>query len=213
MKQATVLNNVGIHPDDLSQSGQPQSGVAIQLKRSYQRKVALGYVPMFQSSDQRLYGKMARVWNIFYGAGTKLPVDGWKVEYSLPETSTDEFLADLKRDQTLIELGLKSTVDLCMKLYNLDESAAIQKLQTVADYQILFPLSGSTASSSAPKINLTPTDIAGIVTVNEARASQGLPPMESADGLLTVAEYQAKNAAVTAVASQAANGTLPILTP
>ena len=100
-----------------------------------------------------------------------------------------------------------------MKLYNLDESAAIQKLQTVADYQILFPLSGSTASSSAPKINLTPTDIAGIVTVNEARASQGLPPMESADGLLTVAEYQAKNAAVTAAAAQAANGTLPTLTP
>ena len=213
MKQATILNNVGIHPDDLSQSGQPQSGVAIQLKRSYQRKVALGYVPMFQAADQRLYSKMARVWNIFYGAGTKLPVDGWKVEYSLPETSTDEFLADLKRDQTLIELGLKSTVDLCMKLYNLDEGAAIVKLQTVADYQILFPLSGSTASSSAPKINLTPTDIAGIVTVNEARASQGLPPMETADGLLTVAEYQAKNAAVTAAAAQAANGTLPTLTP
>jgi hypothetical protein len=189
------------------------SGVAIQLKRSYQRKVAVGYVPMFQAADQRLFSKMARTWNIFYGGGVKLPADGWKIEYSLPETSTDEFLADLKRDQTLIELGLKSTVDLCMKLYNLDEAAAIVKLQTVADYQTLFPLSGSAAGASTPKINLTPTDVAGIVTVNEARAAQGLPPMETADGLLTVAEYQAKNAAVTAAAAQAATGNLPILTP
>jgi hypothetical protein len=144
MKQATILNNVGIHPDDLSQSGQPQSGVAIQLKRSYQRKVALGYVPMFQSSDQRLYGKMARVYNIFYGGAVKLPVDGWKVEYSLPETSTDEFLADLKRDEALIELGLKSTVDLAMKLYNLDEAAAIQKLQSVRQMNTLFPFTPPT---------------------------------------------------------------------
>ena len=120
------------------------SGVAIQLKRSYQRKVALGYVPMFQAADQRLFAKMARTWNIFYGAGTKLPVDGWKIEYSLPETSTDEFLADLKRDEALIELGLKSTVDLAMKLYNLDETAAIQKLQSVRQMNTLFPFTPPT---------------------------------------------------------------------
>ena len=144
MKQATILNNVGIHPEDLSNAGQPMSGVAIQLKRSYQRKVAVGYVPMFQAADQRLFSKMARTWNIFYGGGVKLPADGWKIEYSLPETSTDEFLADLKRDEALIELGLKSTVDLAMKLYNLDESAAIQKLQSVRQMNQLFPFTPPT---------------------------------------------------------------------
>lgn len=144
MKQATILNNVGIHPEDLSNAGQPMSGVAIQLKRSYQRKVAVGYVPMFQAADQRLFSKMARTWNIFYGGNVKLPADGWKVEYSLPETSTDEFLADLKRDEALIELGLKSTVDLAMKLYNLDESAAIQKLQSVRQMNQLFPFTPPT---------------------------------------------------------------------
>jgi hypothetical protein len=71
-------------------------------------------------------------------------VDGWKVEYSLPETSTDEFLADLKRDEALIELGLKSTVDLAMKLYNLDEAAAIAKLQSVRQMNTLFPFTPPT---------------------------------------------------------------------
>lgn len=56
------------------------------------------------------------------------------------------------------------------------------------------------------KIDLTSTDIASIVTVDEARASQGLPPLGGADGALTVAEYQAKNAAVIAAAASATAG-------
>jgi len=45
--------------------------------------------------------------------------------------------------------------------------------------------------------------------VNEARASVGLPADPSPDGELTVAEYQAKHAAVTAAASAAAAGMAP----
>lgn len=55
-------------------------------------------------------------------------------------------------------------------------------------------------------INLTPTDIASIVTVDEARASQGLAGIGGEDGALTVAEYQAKHAAVVAAAANAAAG-------
>jgi hypothetical protein len=138
-KQATILNNVGIHPDDISQSGQPQSGVAIQLKRSYTRKVALSYVPTFRDADTALFSLMARMFNLFYATTTTLPVDGWRIDYALPETSTDEFLADLQKDEQLIQLGLKSTIDLCMKLYGLDESQAIDKLQKIRQANLMFP--------------------------------------------------------------------------
>ncbi len=57
---------------------------------------------------------------------------------------------------------------------------------------------------------LAPTDIASVVTVNEARQSQGLPPLvgqdgqRDPDGLLTVAEFRAKrDAAAKAAAEQA----------
>jgi hypothetical protein len=68
-------------------------------------------------------------------------------------------------------------------------------------------LSGGAATSDTKQIPLTATDIASIVTVNEARLSQGLPILDSPEGLLTVSEYQAKNAAVIAVAAQATSGT------
>lgn len=54
-------------------------------------------------------------------------------------------------------------------------------------------------------IRLTSTDVASIVTVNEARATQGLGPIDT-DGALTVAEYQAKHAAVVAAAANATAG-------
>lgn len=60
--------------------------------------------------------------------------------------------------------------------------------------------------SQAPRVDLTATDIATIVTVNEARASQGLPPMAGEDGDLTVAEFKAKNAGPIAEAAQAEAG-------
>lgn len=58
-------------------------------------------------------------------------------------------------------------------------------------------------------IALTSTDIASIVTVDEARASQGLPAMGGSEGALTVAAYQARNAATIAAAANATAGTTP----
>lgn len=62
------------------------------------------------------------------------------------------------------------------------------------------------ASGTPARVELTATDIATIVTVNEARASQGLPPMEGDDGKLTVAEFKAKHAGPIAEAAQAEAG-------
>jgi len=55
-------------------------------------------------------------------------------------------------------------------------------------------------SAKAPTIALAPTDLAGVVSVNEARASAGLGPLmrggvEDPDGYITVGEYKAKKEA------------------
>lgn len=55
-------------------------------------------------------------------------------------------------------------------------------------------------------LKLTPSDLATIVTVNEARASAGLPPLPGDDGNLTIAEYKAKHASTVAEAAAAEEG-------
>lgn len=52
------------------------------------------------------------------------------------------------------------------------------------------------SAKDAPNVELAPTDIAAVMTANEARASQGLGPLEgenAQDGELTVAAFKAKN--------------------
>jgi hypothetical protein len=54
-------------------------------------------------------------------------------------------LADLAKDETLIELGLLSKVDVAMKFYSLtDPAAAVRKLQEVAQYNLMFPFTPPT---------------------------------------------------------------------
>lgn len=60
--------------------------------------------------------------------------------------------------------------------------------------------------ASKPELTLAPTDIAVVVTVNEARASQGLPAFPEPDGSLTISAYKAKYAATIATASAAEAG-------
>lgn len=55
-------------------------------------------------------------------------------------------------------------------------------------------------------IALTSTDIAAIVTVDEARRGVGLSPLGGTDGGLTVAEFKAKNASTIAEAANATKG-------
>jgi len=64
----------------------------------------------------------------------------------------------------------------------------------------------SASSAAIPHIDLAPTDLATIVTVDQALRSQGLPPLGGADGALTIAEFKAKRAAVISTAANADSG-------
>lgn len=74
-------------------------------------------------------------------------------------------------------------------------------------YDVEPPQLPAETDSKAPTITLAPTDIARVVSVNEARASAGLPKLlrpdgsEDPDGRLTVEEYSAKKAANAAAAA------------
>lgn len=74
-------------------------------------------------------------------------------------------------------------------------------------HQIEPPLLPELTSSSAPTIVLAPTDLASVVTVNEARASAGVSALLLADGSpdpdgsLTIERFRAKQAATAAGAS------------
>jgi hypothetical protein len=59
------------------------------------------------------------------------------------------------------------------------------------------------------KIDLTPSDIATVVKVDQFLATLKLPPIGGEDGGLTVAQYQAKNAATIGAAAAALDGAAP----
>jgi hypothetical protein len=72
------------------------------------------------------------------------------------------------------------------------------------------PVPAPEEKTDPPKLEITPTDMATVVTVDEARANAGLGPA-SADGALTIAEYKAKFASTIAEAAAAEAGqTAPV---
>lgn len=140
MRLAATLDNAGISPDDITSGGASQSGVAIQLKASAKRRIALTYVPIFRSQDEQALGLICRTHNLFYPDAPALPTTGWKVDYQLPAVSVSEVLDDLQADQILIAMGLKSLVDVAQKLYALDDpAAAVAKLQEIQRLNLMFP--------------------------------------------------------------------------
>lgn len=79
------------------------------------------------------------------------------------------------------------------------------------------PQQTASADKTAAKgVSLAPTDLAAIMTVDEARASANLPPLGGPDGSLTLAEFKAKHASAIATAANAdlgKVGTPPPATP
>lgn len=69
------------------------------------------------------------------------------------------------------------------------------------------------AEPEKPELQITPTDLATIVTVNQALASVGLPPRMDEDGFLTIAEFKAKHAESIAAGSAAGSGKPPPTPP
>ncbi len=124
---------------------------------------------------------------------------------------------ELKEAQTLEAVGVALTaLQLAGIDVDIDAVAEIWgiPMQPPANDQTEAEAQASAGNDAAgSNVALTPSALASIITVNEARAAAGMGPLANEngtglnpDGNLTVAEFQAKHAATVATAAQAEAG-------
>ena len=126
-------------------------------------------------------------------------------------------------DQINYDMGLVTSEELRSSRFGGEEYSAETEVDSAPDISESLALSSVTAapptesdqSKTEPQnvalqtrsVELTPTDLATIITVNEKRAEFGLPPWP--DGNVSIAEYQARNSSVIAKAQEATSGAAP----
>lgn len=103
--QRTVVSVLGLHPADI-ETTTAQSGVAIALKRSAQRRMAEGQEPIRRASDLELFRVLATLSNQFFG--TAYPLDGYRITYHHPADGVSERDAELEYHRKLVDAGLMS---------------------------------------------------------------------------------------------------------
>jgi hypothetical protein len=205
--------------------GTARSGYAIALSNEGKRAAARRYAPVFRRADEQLMSTTAVLFN--RATGSALPELGYQITYKDLPLSPEELQARRANVIELMGAGLLSRTRAYMELNpGMTEASAVNELARIdaekviaatvvldainpANTMVTTEAVATIPTAERPIITLTSTDIAGIVTVNEARAAQGLAPMGGASGLLTVSEYQARNAATIAAAANATAGTIP----
>lgn len=110
----TIISHIGIHPADLERSAQAQSGYAIQLKRSAQRRLGLKFEPQFRSGDTELMWKLAAVSNLH--GGTSYPTEGYSITYRPIDESIEERADEFAYWSALVQSNQMSRVDLYRRL-------------------------------------------------------------------------------------------------
>lgn len=217
-----IAIDAGLPPADIQRmGGTARSGYAIALSNEGKRAAARRYAPIFRRSDEQLMSVTSTLYN--RATGSALPELGYQIVYRDLPLSPEELSARRANVLELMSAGLLSRTRAYMELNpGLTEASAANELaridaeKVLAATVVLDAVNPANTAEPAPvvpevarpSIALTSTDVAGIVTVNEARAAQGLPPMPGPEGTLTVSEYQARNAATIAAAANATAGTV-----
>lgn len=172
----------GIAPGDIQRvSGDPRSGYALAITHSAQRAAQRRYAPTFGRGDLELLRVSAVVARQL---GIEAPETGYRVSYVAVPTSPEERQAEREQADWDLAHGHLSPVDLYLRdhpgMDPADAEAALAHNR------------GASATSS---LQLDAATLAAVVTVDEARASVGLPPA-TAGGTLTVEAYRDQHAAV-----------------
>lgn len=201
-----IAVEAGMPAQDIQRmGGTARSGFAIGLTNATKRETARRYAPAFHAPDVRMINRMAALWS--RATQQTLPDGLWDVEYQDLPLSSDELRERRANVIESINAGLLSRNAGYSELNpGITPQQAAQDLAAI-DFE--RARASSAAGARSTTIALTSTDVAGIVTVNEARLSQGLPVLPTADGHLTVSEFQAKHAATIAAAANATAGTTP----
>lgn len=104
--QRTAIATLGLHPADLEKTGGAESGYAIQLRRSAQRRMAEAMEPQFRVGDEATLSLIARVSNTF--GGTSYPTEGYRIVYAPPADAVTERVEQFDYNAKLYEAGLLS---------------------------------------------------------------------------------------------------------
>lgn len=130
MYEYRVCTAAGLSSAVLRQSGDPRSGYSLSISREGQREAQRMYANIFQSYDENLMAKTAKLTNRFLG--TSLPESGYRVRYTHLPKSSEEQAEDRKNILELLEAGLLSPVEAIMRLHpDLDEEGAKQHLTKI----------------------------------------------------------------------------------
>jgi hypothetical protein len=209
------LMNAGITKVVLTQTMTTDDGASLAQGEVHERKgdvVAKSDADMLCESFMRGPAKWLTEWN-FPGAATPL------VYRDFSEAEDLKALAD--RDEALTRIGFRPTAPRVLEIYG----EGYEPLAPALVAEVATPAADASppdanASTAAPapavapvEIPLTPTDVASIVTVNQALRSMGMSPKLGPEGELTVAQYQARNATTIAAANAATSGEAPAHAP
>lgn len=213
--EAGLAQEAGISPADLQVGGASgASGYAIVVSRAGLRQSQRDQIPAAAMGDALLLATAAAMVNAYGSPPAPLPEDpkAYGITYADVGRSLEEIKAEMEHSDALIEAGLAGPIDAIQRVYpQLTREGAIAKLVDIrrqqAEIDAAMAAAGlvAAATTNAPKLPVTPTDIAGIVTVDEVRAGEGLPAATEGGGL-TVTQYQAKHAGLLATVAAAQSG-------
>lgn len=144
-----------------------------------------------------LYEQGARVfaaWN--FGRPELAPKRSWLIDHPSDHlASAQAFQAFSTAISQLSVAGVQLTpAGACELAYQFNVALKPEQIMQIA------------ASAKTFRIAFSPADLVSFVTVNEARASQDLSPLEGDEGNLTIAEYEAKHKKEIAAAAEATKG-------
>lgn len=133
-----------------------------------------------------------------------MPDDAPRLVYELPDVDKDK----RSEQEGAAITRLADAVD-AMKRAGLEVTQdVIDALARVLGVSV--PCVAATAEAKVVPLQLAPTDIARVVTVNEARASQGLPPLADERGTMMISDLERQaDAEAAALAAAAQPGAEP----
>lgn len=213
-----VTRLFGQSPTGLSATGESDT-------RNYYDHVA-------SKRESKLRAPLTAIYDVFMRSTLGAIPEGFRIDFPPLWQMSDKERADLDvqvaiRDKTYLDLGIVSA-PLCareLKARNTYPTMSDDDVDLVEETEGGMPVipegmgpdgqslaqpqdgdAPARATSTRVRIELTATAQAAIVTVNEARASQGLPPWRDSDGDLTLTQFQAKHAEVVAEVANAEAG-------
>lgn len=141
--QSDALLSWGItDPSAHRTSSNPRSGYAISLSNEAKREAQRKAAPQYRRSTLQLLKVSAAMWNR-WGRGEfqgEVPEEGLALEYrGIPLTAEEERL-EIERWKALADLGVKSRVDLIMKVEGITRREAENRLAQIQQDNVRFPM-------------------------------------------------------------------------